>query len=295
MSKIEWTDETWNPIVGCSKVSPGCKNCYAIRDAHRMAGNPNLKISSVYEGLTARNGEAAANWTGQVKFIEQRLSLPLYWSSPRMVFVNSMSDLFHEDVQFAVIEKIFEVMMHAGLHTFQVLTKRPRRMYDFWQWCKDNHLYLADHWPLPNVWLGVSVENQEYANERIPWLLKIPAAIKFLSCEPLLERVDISIFLATGWTELPYDDIVNWMIVGGESGPNARSSDIDWFDTVIRQCQAAEIPVFMKQLGNHPQYLSVENGELIYRQWPVTGKGGDPEEWPEFLRIRQFPEVPHAP
>lgn len=267
-SQIEWTDETWNPTVGCRKVSPGCENCYAIREAHRMAGNPNPKIRQVYEGLTVRPGKGPANWSGQVRFVEERLEQPLRWRKPRRVFVDSMSDLFHEDISFLEIERVFEVMGEARQHTFQVLTKRGRRMWEFCQWLV---------WPFPkNVWLGVSVENQDAAYMRIPWLLKTPATVKFLSCEPLLGPLDISLFLASGYEEPPYDDIVNWVIVGGESGPNARPMHPHWAMSIRDQCLHAEVPFFFKQQGGWEPIAPVwANCGLVAEATEIVGLGID--------------------
>lgn len=170
-SKIEWTDRTWNPIRGCSLVSPGCTNCYAMRQVHRFdhPGGP-------YEGLT-RMTEHGPVWTGKVRVVEEALAEPPSWRKPCRVFVNSMSDLFHEGVPAEFIDRVFAVMQLARRHTFQILTKQPHRM--------------ALHRPPANVWLGVSVENQATADERIPLLLQTPAAVRFLSVEPLLEAVDL--------------------------------------------------------------------------------------------------------
>lgn len=258
MSKIEWTEETWNPIVGCSKVSPGCQNCYAIREAHRMAGNPNPKISSIYQGLTTDGPNV--NWTREVRFVAGRLNQPLSWKRPRMIFVNSMSDLFHEDLSFAAIEMIFETMMKAKQHTFQVLTKRPQRMYDFWQWCVNNHLRLADRWPLPNVWLGTSVENQEYADERIPWLVSTPAAVHFLSCEPLLGPIDLELS-GKNYGRDDLREMIDWVIVGGESGSKARPMHPNWTRSIRAQCEDAGVPFFFKQWG---AWLPMQPTNMLY-------------------------------
>lgn len=244
-SKIEWTNRTWNVVVGCTKVSPGCKHCYAIREAHRMEGNPNPKISSVYEGTTDAHGR---NWTGKVKFVVERLHDPVSWKKPAMVFVNSMSDLFHEDLPFSVIAQIFETMRLAHWHTFQVLTKRPERMYAFWQWVQVSRIGLAEYWPLPNVWLGTSVENQEYADERIPELLNAPAVVHFLSCEPLLGPIDLDL-CGKHYGRDALNEMVNWVICGGESGHNARPMHPDWARSLRDQCQAANIPFLFKQWG----------------------------------------------
>lgn len=277
-SKIEWTETTWNPVVGCSKVSEGCRNCYAIRDAHRLAGNPNPKVSRVYEGLTvSHNG--AANWTGKVRCLPERLEQPLRWRKPRRVFVNSMSDLFHENVPDEFIDQVFAVMALCPQHTFQILTKRPEWMLNylsapgrrsevaeamcheaFDEWTKkgrsgkipspadwvDDHMTIKSLWPLPNVWLGVSVENQAAADERIPFLLEAPAAVRFVSVEPLLGPVSFE-KPHLGHKEDAGD--IHWVIVGGESGPNARPMHPDWARTVRDRCVAAGVPFFFKQWG----------------------------------------------
>jgi protein gp37 len=204
MSEIEWTDETWNPTVGCSIVSPGCTHCYAMKQAERCEAMGMAR----YEGLTKRvNGNVV--WTGEVRLVESVLEKPLHWRAPRRVFVNSMSDLFHEGLTDEQIEHVFAVMAACPQHTFQVLTKRPERMQTWFArdtgWQHDVFRQAGDMarrlgrdpewpcvWPLPNVWLGVSVEDQRRADERIPLLLQAPAAVRFLSCEPLLGPVDLS-------------------------------------------------------------------------------------------------------
>jgi protein gp37 len=215
-SPIQWTDATWNPIRGCSRVSAGCTNCYAETIAARFSG-PGLP----YEGLARRRSNGEAQWTGVVRVIEKHMMDPLSWRQPRRIFVNSMSDLFHENVSDETIHRVFAVMALAPRHTFQVLTKRPERMRnlvssdafadavldhiendaELWEASKlerddypiqefNRDIASGERWPLPNVWLGVSVENQAAANERIPLLAQTPAAIRFLSCEPLLGPID---------------------------------------------------------------------------------------------------------
>lgn len=232
MTKIEWTDVTWNPVTGCSKVSEGCRNCYAERMSHRF-------------------GWTEKPWNDQytvenVKLHPERLEQPLKWKKPRMVFVNSMSDLFHEEVPFEFISKVFHTMWLADEHIFQILTKRPKRMLEYFSRLGANPL------PLPNVWVGVSVENQEAANERIPLLLETPAAVRFLSCEPLLGPVDLSMFLEN---RIDVTDevlpLIDWIIVGGESGPNARTMHPDWVRSLRDQCQEAGVAFFFKQWGEY--------------------------------------------
>jgi protein gp37 len=239
----------------------------------------------------------------------ERLDQPLRWRRPRRVFVNSLSDLFHPEVPDAFIAQGFQVMAAAPRHTFQVLTKRPGRMASLLPRLPDlinaNDLALVEErarvttWPLPNVWLGVSVEDQRAADLRIPTLLKTPAAVRFLSCEPLLGPVDLGLAICRQ-TAPSYGHgltltivhlggccaralrgaALHWIIVGGESGPGARPMDLAWARSLVEQCQAAAIGVFVKQLG---------------RAWSQaaglgTGHGGDPEHWPEDLRVREMPD-----
>ena len=255
-SKIEWTDASWNPIVGCSKVSEGCRNCYAIRSANRMNGSNEL-----YNGLTKQvNGNI--EWTNIVRFSEERLLQPLKWKRPRKIFVNSMSDLFHESVSDAQIENIFAVMCVAQKHIFQVLTKRPERMKSFLiqPHIKDSVRFKVEEglgynidfdkmWPIVNVWLGVSVEDQKTADERIPLLLQTPAAIRWISAEPLLGHMNVEPYLgieSEDGYDLPH---LNWIVAGGESGPNARPSHPTWFRSLRDQALEYNVPFFFKQWG----------------------------------------------
>ncbi len=264
-SSIEWCSASWNPIAGCSKVSSGCKNCYAIKDAHRLAGNPNERISTKYANTTTPNGK---NWTGVVNLDEGALTQPMRWTRPRLIFVNSMSDLFHDSVTDLWIDKVFAVMAMCPQHTFQVLTKRPARMRLYLE--RDDVGFMIRHLiamaqiegvgklinanritlPLRNVWLGVSVENQEAANERVDLLCRTLAARRFLSCEPMLGAIDIP--------ELNYANMrrrIDWVIAGGESGGLARPSHPDWFRHLRDQCQAAGVSFFFKQ---HGEFLEVD-------------------------------------
>ena len=210
-SAIEWTESTWNPLTGCTKISPGCKNCYAERMAKRLKamGQPNY-----------RNGF-------RLTLHEHVLEYPLRWKKPQMIFVNSMSDLFHKDVPVDFILRVFDVMRRAHWHTFQVLTKRSERMLE---------LDPIIDWP-KNVWMGVSVENQDYAF-RIDHLRQTHAAVKFLSLEPLLGPI-------------PNLDLraIDWVIVGGESGPKARPVKKEWVTEIRDQCLTADVPFFFKQWG----------------------------------------------
>lgn len=347
MTNIEWADVVWNPVVGCTPVSPGCLNCYAATMARRLEGmgtkEYQARSGEVAKGQSGKviriaekkNGRAV--FTGEVRTLENRLTDPLHWKKPRRVFVNSMSDLFHESVPFEFIDRVFAVMALCPQHTFQVLTKRPERMAEYlntpgrmdrfiWRaMLSPAQEFVPDHkphtWPLPNVWLGTSVEDQARADERIPHLLRCPAAVRFLSCEPLLG----SIRLNTGIYEMSgrrfsgtriNDGQIHWVIVGGESGANARPCDVAWIRSIVGQCKASGVPCFVKQFGARPREnfyaKSRDEWEILGHNWEpdpaqwnerdgqprnhvqvpiVLGdrKGGDPAEWPEDLRVREFP------
>lgn len=339
---IEWTDATWNPTRGCRRISPGCVNCYAEKVAARFCG-PGLP----YEGLVK-----LGRWNGEGRFAADKLTDPLHWRKPKRVFVDSMSDLFYEEFSDEQIAAVFGVMAACPQHTFQVLTKRPARARRWFEWvagaartCNagrgmgvaafclahaqrystDRALSLnvtetcARPWPLPNVWIGASVENQEYADKRIPELLRIPAAVRFVSYEPALGPVNFR----TGWggdgdccdcgdSECPgpgsrgCDSMrIDWLIVGGESGTGARPFDIAWARSAVAQCKAAGVPVFVKQMGANPVGLrddvcdACSWGLVVPRKQhgldcpggPVLHdpKGGDMAEWPADLRVREFP------
>ena len=300
-TNIEWTDKVWNPVRGCSLVSAGCENCYAMKTAHRFSGP-----GGTYEGLTEL-GPHGPRWNGTITLVPELLDAPLHWKKPQRIFVNSMSDLFHEYVPDEFIDRVFAVMADAGQHTFQILTKRPQRMREYLS--SDNVRYSARrvfnltndpagkfdcdiYWPLENVWLGVSVENQTTADERIPLLLQTPTAVRWISAEPLLGQVDLSQFipLHSGSTfraarmsaqKLPS---INWVVIGGESGPGARPCDLAWIRSIKEQCQAAKVPVFMKQLGRYPIFDRDEATRYF-----TDKKGGDMAEWPQDLRVREYP------
>lgn len=254
-SAIEWTQETWNPVVGCTHVSEGCEHCYAAREA-----SGRLKTHPIYAGL-AEGGR----FTGEVRLLPERLDQPLRWRRPRVVFVNSMSDLFHDEVPDEFIEQVFVVMARTPWHTYQVLTKRPGRMASLLNRPDVGRTFIVNRaaselsdaglapfqgshvppWPLPNVWLGTSVENQRWADVRIPKLLDTPAAVRFLSCEPLLGPVTFEGL--AGWPDAPA--LVDWVIVGGESGPKARPMHPNWARSLRDQCVAAGVDFFFKQWG----------------------------------------------
>jgi protein gp37 len=310
-TSIEWTDATWNPVTGCSKVSPGCAHCYAETVAGRFW--PQQYVHTVEHGFISVRDYDGERMDGRLRQFtdvmthEDRLDQPMRWQKPRRIFVNSMSDLFHEDVSDAFIDRVFAVMSRSERHTFQILTKRPERMraylsdpdrfcsvLDAWtRLPRRANRHTIERWPLPNVWLGTSVENQHFADERIPLLLQTPAAVRFLSLEPLLEQVDLTNYL---WT-IPGARLngLHWLIVGGESGPGARPFDVAWARWTIAQGRSAGVPVFVKQLGANVASSEVASSELapfISRAKPLKDrKGGDPSEWPEDLRVRQFPEA----
>ena len=299
-SKIEWSDASWQVTHGCTILTPGCAHCYAMRQAQRLA----LMGQPQYAGLTqqTKNGPV---WNGTVRpCSDAQLMAPLRWRKPRMIFVNSMSDLFHEDVPDGHIDKMFAVMALAPQHTFQVLTKRSARMLAYlmkgadrandarFDWahamrpgtvlhhtqheieawldpCATGarrslyHAKLVD-WPLPNVWLGVSVEDQQRASERIPDLLATPAAVRFISAEPLLGPVDVRRWLepeeiaGVDLSRAPGSMVggcanvtpaLDWVIVGGESGPGARPMHPGWARSLRDQCQDTGVPFFFKQFG----------------------------------------------
>lgn len=291
-TKIEWTEATWNPIRGCTRVSEGCRNCYAERVAARFNGP-----GQPYHGLVERTAKGA-RWTGKVMLVESVLDQPLRWAWPRMIFVNSMSDLFHEAVPDEWIDRIFAVMAMAPQHTFQVLTKRPERMRSYLEHararCRSwrspfgsgrvfDPFAPGSPLPLPNVWLGVSAEDQATADKRVLALLLTPASVRFVSAEPLIGPID---FRAIRWSDVAAMDaltgevrqgslpplvpwpgrFLDWIIVGGESGPGARPMLPDWARSIRDQCAAAHVPFFFKQWGEFapPSYARVDSSG---REW----------------------------
>jgi protein gp37 len=337
---IEWTDRTWNPVVGCSLVSPGCTNCYAMRMAGRIEA---MGTAPHYAGLT-RPSKAGPVWTGAVRAAPEHVLLePLRWRTPARIFVNSMSDLFHEDLPDWVIDRVFAVMALCPQHTFQVLTKRPERMQAYlasrstvdergnpaedirvqmtaWlatpSWRAKYPVTAAITprggycaliaWPLPNVWLGVSVEDQARADERIPILLDTPAAVRWISAEPLLGRLDVRPYMPNPlWNDLPSwkQPELNWVVGGGESGPDARPMHPDWVRSLRDQCAAAGVPFLFKQWGSwSPVSLEIDDdGGAAY---PMPGcsdpeahkaeqeclfwKDGHLVHWPQ---VERFPAV----
>lgn len=355
MSNIEWTESTWNPIAGCTPVSPGCLNCYAATMANRLHGMTlaGRKVPG-YESppiTSLRDGRQVFN--GTVRLLPERLDEPLKRRTPTIWFVNSMSDLFHESVPFEYIDRVFAVMALCPRHTFQVLTKRAERMAEYlnrreiskawtpsvrfgdggsdaakWKTPCDRVYSTAWEmkgkdaapslvWPLPNVWLGISAEDQTRLDERLVHLLAFPAAVRFLSCEPLLGPIN-----------LPGDVRrrgLGWVIIGGESGPKARPCRVRWISHLVNQCSRLKIPAFVKQLGGFvvdrndagfdAEDWTEEDGTPVEKSaWPCSvldvepldpmmyqgapvrvrladRKGGDMREWPMDLRVRDMPDT----
>jgi protein gp37 len=325
-SHIEWTDASWNPIRAkrkdgapnmagggwaCQRVSAGCVNCYAATINKRLG--------------TGFDYDAKGIAGSDIYLDEAVLTQPLRWKRPRKVFVCSMTDLFGEWVPFEVIDRVFAVMALSPQHTYQVLTKRPERMREYLANAEARHRiyrqastifrgpdshpgmrYILsahdDYWPLPNVWLGTSVEDQAAADVRIPELLATPAAVRFLSCEPLLGAVTLPAHYANRPKVEPQVRIgfpyppsgsVDWVIVGGESGPGARPMELAWARALVKQCQAAGVAVFVKQLGSKPvtwNFVGPGGDPNKPGTFPVKDrKGGDMAEWPADLWVREFP------
>ena len=332
---IEWTDASWNPLRArrapgtghggygpgwvCQRVSPGCQRCYAETINKRLGTGLSYDAEGLAES-TPYLDEAA-------------LMKPLHWRKPRKVFVCSMTDLFGEWVPDEWLDRVFAVMALSPRHTFQVLTKRPERMRAYLSAPDiEDRVYIAGDeidpedrcpvrqitFPLNNVWMMTSVENQTEADKRIPELLATPAAVRGLSCEPLLGRVDLRLDGEELCGPGPGIDPrrtrtgpngLHWVIVGGESGPGARPMDLAWARSLVAQCQAAGVAVFVKQLGSNPVTACVVHGVSCGgHKWPWNEneaqargkeprpklkdrKGGDMTEWPEDLRVRQFPSV----
>lgn len=316
-TKIPWTDDPWNVVLGCEPESPGCIHCYAAAMAHRG-------LCEAHRGLTVI-GKDGPMFNGEIRLMPARLPEPLHWKKPRRVFVPSMGDLFHEDVPDPYIAAVFGIMAAAREHTFQVLTKRARRLPEVLEWIvgkgslgwswqtlyarvaeysPEAALFIDEHdlmsspwpWPLPNVWLGVSVESPKVLH-RVDELKKCEAAVRFLSCEPLLDRLDLGPALADGE--------IHWVIVGGESGRKARPCAMEWIEEIVSQCAAAGVACFVKQLG--ATVVSEERmadtledaqdmlGPKKKDRWLWYGgfahpAAADPEEWPEQFRVQEYPD-----
>ena len=345
-SKIEWTEATWNCLYGCSRVSPGCENCYAERHCHRFSGP-----SQRHEGLTVLRKHGPV-WTGKIDLAYHRLFEPMKWTRGRRIFVNSLSDVFHADVPFTYVMAMYGVMAACPHHTFQLLTKRHWRMADFYaltramdrpmKACVDEAKLMLDKvfaenrisvglytryrvrldiasdapWPPPNIWLGVSAEDQQRADERLDALFKCEAAVRWASVEPLLGPVDLDRkgrlsgayesavppdlrSCRLGSVERVQVQVLDWVVVGGESGPGARSMDVRWAMDVIDQCEAHGVPLLMKQLGSEPtQPDPAYEGPVADAprvKLPLShDKGGDWDEWDPRLRVRKYPKVVDA-
>ena len=240
-SKIEWTDQTWNLVTGCTKISPGCKNCYMYREYPRLKamGNPGYQHSPDVVSLHPK-----------------RLDEPRRWRKPRMVFVNSMADTFHPKVPDHFLRWMFQTMLWAMAkgHTFQLLTKGPERALEWWEKYKDD---LGGEWPV-KIWLGTSIEDQAHTRLRLASLARIPAPVRFVSAEPLLGPLDL------GWW---LGEVVQWVIVGGESGPGARPMQEKWALDLLEQCDAAGVPAFLKQLGGRHGKRGGDQAVINGRTW----------------------------
>lgn len=269
---IAWTDATWNPVRGCSRVSEGCRNCYAERMAARFSWRnvtpEDAGVIQVGESVSEGpyHGFATASpprWTGRVELVEKHIADPLRWGKPRRVFVNSMSDLFHESLPDEAIYRVFRVMANAPWHVFQVLTKRAGRMRALMPEIRSR---LPDR--LGHVWHGVSVEDQPTADERISLLLETPAAVRFVSAEPLLGPIDFDAFVTPCGCSVDVEHRrLDWVIVGGESGPGWRPMDPDWARAIRGQCAAAGVPFFGKQRAGPRSGMPLPT-DLRVQEWP---------------------------
>ncbi len=281
-TKIQWTDESWQPVVGCTKVSLGCDNCYAERMANRLACMGQAKYERVIRYIINKEVPRgfSGKWNGKIYCDEKALEIPLHWRNPRKIFVCSMSDLFNAPFEF--IAEVYKTIAFTEQHTYQILTKREKRMLEFHKWLENKYTYDGGAlmfagensmkwqykpWPLPNLWLGVTAENQEQADKRIPILLQIPAVVRFVSAEPLLEN--ISFLMWNNESQCEIDQI----IIGCESGPKRRECEIEWVRDIIEEQRYLDTSLFVKQLN-------------------INGKvSKDMSEWPEDLRIREYPKL----
>ena len=248
-SRIEWTDATWNPITGCTRVSSGCEHCYAERlAATRLRRHPSRR------GLTDKHGR----WTGEVRFNEKWIDQPLRWKRPRRVFVVAHGDLFHPSVPYEWIDRVFEVMLRARQHTYQVLTKRADRL---WSYTAHRHGPLTGLPLPPHIWCGVSAEDRDALRDRMDSLQATPAPVRWLSLEPLLGPVG-ELYLR--------DRTIDWIVVGGESGPGWRPMDPDWVRDIRDQCRTAGVALYVKQMAGKAPIPQ----DLMIREWPKVVRHG---------------------
>lgn len=286
-SKIQWTNATWSPVVGCTKVSPGCLNCYAERMANRQACMGRHKYIEVVNHRFVFDGgmrEIVGGWNNQIYCDEKSLEIPLHWRQPRMIFICSMSDLFHKSVPFEFIDKVMETIHSARQHTYQILTKRPERMLRYF-----NKPARGCYLRLENIWLGVTVCNQKEADEKIPALLQLkvmyPNIIIFVSLEPMLGAIDFKFHLGLAKNHDDLRGLLDWVIVGGESGPGARPMHPDWARDIRDQCVAADVPFFFKQWGVwlegslHDYHLGNSTIEPTRKKSMILFPNGETRRW----------------
>ncbi len=268
-TQISWCSKTWSPVVGCTKVSPGCTNCWSLRLAWRFSHNPNPKMQAIYGGLTEQHYDvwgapiAAPNWSGVVRCLPERLDEPLRWRKSERVFVCSQSDLFHEKVPDEFIVKVW-ARMAASNSIFLVLTKRPQRMLEWTRWWQTLG-EMAEPWPR-NVHLGVTVEDQARADERIPLLLQVPAAVHWISYEPALTPLVLRPEWLSG---------LRWLVAGAESGPGHRPMQESWVRDLKNQCVAASVPYFLKQSWQNGRLVHMpELDGRVWAQFPTDANAG---------------------
>lgn len=283
-TKIEWTEYSWNPLSGCTPISEGCQNCYAKRMANRLRGRCGYPADEPFK----------------VTLHKDRLEEPLRWKKPRRVFVCSMGDLFHEDVSRWMRFEVMDIILQAKQHTFLILTKRPANMKEFFEWYYSKAGRTIE--AIKNLWLGVTAENQRRADERIPILLQIPAAVRFVSVEPMLgpvdlslsDGVDLSVSVGTGLKpgKSYLINSLDWVICGGETGPGARPMRLNWVRSLRDQCQTAGISFFFKAWGEYgPNWLNDDNGKIEGSEWmdrmgkKAAGRLLDGRTWDEMPEI----------
>jgi protein gp37 len=313
VTSIQWTQQTWNPSTGCDRISDGCTNCYAMSMAKRLKGMEQARGEKNPKYQTDGNPKTSGPGFG-IAVHAQAVMEPLRWKKPRLVFVNSMSDLFHAGVDTPSLHLIFGVMAATPQHTYQVLTKRHARMRSLLNDPQFAHMvrHRAEGygrpatagwtWPLPNVHLGVSAEDQKWADIRIPALMQTPAAVRFLSLEPLLGPVRLhrghahcpTHDFAGGFCSSPCPDLIlpDWMIIGGESGPGARPFNPQWAADLIDDARQAGAAPFVKQLGSVWARDTTYAGKTVAAHGDT--KGGKPQYWPAHLRVREYPKTATA-